>query len=73
MIKFKELLNVEKVLVRGNEFVIIGQPEDSNDESHNCDQMGCSTVEHVLYRGCCYAALKGYTESTQEVEKGAKP
>ena len=67
--RFKQLLNVEKVLVCGNEIMIIGQPEDSDDESHNCDQMGCSSIEHVLYRGCCYSALKGYTEATQEVEE----
>ena len=72
MEKFKQLLNVEKVLVRGNEIMIIGWPQDGDDENHNCDQMGCSSIEHVLYRGCCYAALKGYTESAQEVEERNK-
>lgn len=31
------------------EIIICGEPEE-NDESHNCDQMGCSSVSHVLYR-----------------------
>ena len=31
------------------EIIVLGQPE-SEDESHNCDAMGCSTLNHVLYR-----------------------
>lgn len=72
MSKFKQILNVEKVLLCGNEILIIGQPEDDNDENHNCDQMGCSSVEHVLFRGCFYVALRGYTPETQEVEEATK-
>lgn len=30
-------------------FVVIGIP-DSNDETHNCDFMGCSTLSHVIAR-----------------------
>jgi hypothetical protein len=30
-------------------FVIIGTPK-SDDESHNCDEMGCSTLSHVVAR-----------------------
>jgi hypothetical protein len=32
-----------------NEIIVIGEPKE-NDESHNCDWMGCSTLSHVLYR-----------------------
>ncbi len=28
------------------EIVVCGWPK----EEHNCDQMGCSTINHVLYR-----------------------
>ena len=31
------------------EIVVCGQPKP-NDASHNCDEMGCSSVSHVLYR-----------------------
>ena len=31
------------------EYIILGQP-DSDDESHNCDAMGCGTMSHVLVR-----------------------
>jgi hypothetical protein len=31
------------------EFVIIGRP-DPDDESHNCDALGCSSVAHVIAR-----------------------
>ena len=30
-----------------NELIVCGQP---TDESHNCDEMGCSSINHVLYR-----------------------
>ena len=32
------------------EIVVCGQPEDDY-ESHNCDEMGCATLSHVLLRG----------------------
>jgi hypothetical protein len=31
------------------QIIVCGEPKD-NDESHNCDHMGCSTLNHVLYR-----------------------
>ena len=31
------------------EIVVLGFP-DENDETHNCDAMGCSTFSHVMYR-----------------------
>lgn len=37
------------VYVKGREIVITGTPEE--DSAHNCDHMGCGSIEHVLYRG----------------------
>ena len=31
------------------EFIICGQPRE-DDEGHNCDAMGCTTLNHVLHR-----------------------
>lgn len=31
------------------ELIVLGEPDD-NDESHNCDAMGCGTFSHVLFR-----------------------
>ncbi len=31
------------------EIVVCG-PIEANDVLHNCDEMGCSSVSHVLYR-----------------------
>lgn len=46
---YEEITNeVSGVFVSENKLVITGLPED--DESHNCDEMGCSSVSHVLYR-----------------------
>lgn len=51
--KIKQL-GIEVELVTGiyvgnGEMVITGIP-DENDETHNCDEMGCSSLSHVLYR-----------------------
>lgn len=35
------------------EIIVCGEPKDEN---HNCDEMGCSTVNHVLFR---FKKLKG--------------
>lgn len=51
--KFKqvgiELECVTGVYIGKGEMVITGHP-DSDDEAHNCDDMGFSSVSHVLYR-----------------------
>lgn len=31
------------------EVIVMGWPKE-DDESHNCDVMGCGTLSHVLYR-----------------------
>ncbi|MWV44808.1 hypothetical protein GRF59_14400 [Paenibacillus sp. HJL G12] len=36
------------VYMSHQEIVVTGIPAD--EESHNCDQMGCSSVEHVIFR-----------------------
>src|SRR5690606_19528502 len=36
------------------ELIITGFPEGEN---HNCDRMGCTSVEHVIYRGEVNAEL----------------
>lgn len=40
---------VNGVFASENEMVITGTP-DEDDETHNCDELGCSSVNHVLYR-----------------------
>lgn len=37
-----------EAIVTKTEFMVLGDPHD--DESHNCDAMGCSSVSHVLVR-----------------------
>lgn len=37
----------------GKEIVVLGEPDDGDDlteSSHNCDAMGCSSVDHVILR-----------------------
>ena len=65
MSEFKQIKNVEAVYISGNEIIITGAPDD-NDEGHNCDEMGCSSLEHILLRGCFRWVTKGYTEQLQE-------
>jgi hypothetical protein len=46
---YREIKNVSNVFVSDVDIVITGYPEE-DDESHNCDEMGCSSVSHVLFR-----------------------
>ena len=46
--RFKELEDVQ-VYASDDQVVITGIP-DEDDVEHNCDVMGCSSVNHVLYR-----------------------
>ena len=62
--QFKKIKNVGSVFVFGNEIVITGVP-DSDDEVHNCDAMGCNSVEHVLLRGQFRFIERGYDDNLQ--------
>ena len=44
---YEELKNVHGVYISNTEIVICGIPES---EEHNCDEMGCSSVWHVIFR-----------------------
>jgi hypothetical protein len=41
-----------RAYVKGNDVVVCGVPADTDDEesAHNCDQMGCGSMDHVLFR-----------------------
>ena len=50
----------------GNQIYITGFPEE-DDETHNCNIMGYSSTEHILYKGVfeyqiCGCRLKEVTE-----------
>lgn len=40
---------LEEVYTDGKQIVVIEWPEE-NDENHNCDALGCSSLWHVKYR-----------------------
>lgn len=44
-----KLIEHAEVYVSPHEIVVTGMP-DEDDENHNCDHMGCSSVNHVLFR-----------------------
>lgn len=58
--RFTELENVQ-VYVSDDQVVITGIPNE-DDEEHNCDVMGCSSVNHVLYR---FAVLPSWQKVTR--------
>lgn len=41
---------IQGVCIKGDRCCVVGRPIP-DDESHDCDAMGCSSVEHVLWRG----------------------
>lgn len=74
--KWVEIKNVESVFLRGNEIIVTGHPlynEDIEHEEadHNCDQMGCNSVEHIILRGYVNGMVKGYVPELQEVDANA--
>lgn len=46
---YRKLDGVTGVYVSDQEIVVIGYI-DGEDETHNCDAMGCSSVSHVIFR-----------------------
>lgn len=46
---YRELKNIDSVFISDGKIVITGEP-DEDDESHNCDAMGCTSVSHVIFR-----------------------
>lgn len=57
MSKGYDQLDAHDVFVKEDEIVIIGQPKE--DDEHNCDYMGCSSVQHVIYRAKVSNVRKG--------------
>lgn len=49
---YHEIQNVTGVFIKGGHIVVCGVPAE-DDEDHDCDYMGCNSVSHVLFRGCC--------------------
>lgn len=45
---YKEIKDVDGVFVSDNEIVVTGMPDE--DSEHDCDDMGCTSVSHVLFR-----------------------
>ncbi len=39
----------QEVFVGKGQVIVIGCPEE-DDEEHNCDVMGCGSVEHIIFR-----------------------
>lgn len=68
---YKEIKGVQGVFIQGNEIVITGCPEE-DDENHSCDDMGCGSCDHVIFRGLLRLSKKGYSEKKQEVEVGGE-
>lgn len=46
----KGFFPVEAYLNEQGRLVIMGEPGE-NDARHNCDEMGCGTLDHVAWRG----------------------
>lgn len=47
---FVEMKNATTVFISDDEIVVLGTPDEEVNEEHNCDYMGCSLVEHVIFR-----------------------
>jgi len=41
------------VFIKGNRLIVLGEP-DSEDGRHNCDEMGCGSLDHVIVRASAH-------------------
>lgn len=41
-------LDICGAYIKGNEFILLGNPDEQ--DNHNCDAMGCGSLDHVLIR-----------------------
>lgn len=39
--------DVSNIYINNDTIIVTGIPE----ENHNCDEMGCNSIEHIIYRG----------------------
>ncbi|MCE5227893.1 MAG: hypothetical protein LLG05_18795 [Porphyromonadaceae bacterium] len=46
---YRALKDIAGVFISDDEIVVTGEPDD-DDENHNCDEMGCSSVSPVIFR-----------------------
>lgn len=62
---------VEAYLNERGWLVIMGEPGE-NDARHNCDEMGCGTLDHVAWRG--YINIHPYqTEEAKRLKAPFRP
>lgn len=64
---YEQIPDINGVFVGKGEIVVTGIPpaEEGNDDDmlkHNCDEMGCSSVGHVVFRAQINDARYGYKE-----------
>lgn len=45
------LKNVDVIITDDERLFVIGIVPDDDDAGHNCDEMGCDSVQHVLVQG----------------------
>ena len=62
---YHEIKNVTGVYIKDHRIVVCGTP-DEDDDVHNCDDMGCGSINHVLFRGCCCHLSKVGFKKRQE-------
>lgn len=64
----KEVMMTDTVILTDRELIVTGYPIN-DDDSHNCDEMGCGSCEHILIRITItqsFGILKGYNPEVQE-------
>lgn len=47
---FVKMENATEVFISDDEIVVLGNPDEEVNEEHNCDYMGCGSLDHVIFR-----------------------
>lgn len=60
-----------EVYSNGKYLVILGDP-DPEDDSHNCDAMGCCTMSHVLFEAEIPERAQGALTPPRQATEGGR-
>lgn len=64
--------DLAQVYTDGSEIVVCGLPAP-DDETHDCEEMGCGAYAHVIYRTTCNHGDEPEKEGPFEPEQAAEP
>lgn len=61
-----KIVGAQEVFIGPRSIVVLGVPPEDSD--HDCDGMGCGSLDHVLYRGKLLVTDEEIIEHTRQID-----